>query len=69
MSTLLERLQDDLELRDLQPSTRRAYVRVVERFADFLAGGPDTATADDVRRYLLALRGAGRSPLELTNAS
>ena len=62
MLKLIEQLQTDLLLRDLQPTTRHHYVRVAKRFAKFNRGELDNATSADVKRYLLWMRGRGRSP-------
>lgn len=57
--TLRERLIEDMDLRRLARTTQRNYVRDVGRFAAFLGRPPDTATADDVRRFQIAQREAG----------
>lgn len=62
MLKTIEQLQTDLVLRDLQPTTRDHYIRVVQRFFEFAKVKPAEAHADDVKRYLLDLRGRGRSP-------
>jgi integrase/recombinase XerD len=61
MNAYLEALDRDLELRDLQPSTVKHYRAKVADFIRYLRGDVSAATADDVRSYLLRLRGFGRS--------
>ncbi|WP_245430141.1 phage integrase N-terminal SAM-like domain-containing protein [Mesorhizobium loti] len=38
-------------MRRFSQETQRNYVRDVGRFASFLGRSPDTATADDLRRF------------------
>ncbi len=40
-----------MEIRRFGYETQRNYIRDVARFATFLGGPPDTATAEDVRRF------------------
>ena len=55
VSTLRQRMIEDMMMRKLSPQTQTAYVRVVKNFAGFLGQPPDTATAEDLRRYQLHL--------------
>ena len=48
---LRQRMLDDMVMRGLGERTRRDYVRKVRAFAAFLGRSPDTATAEDVRRF------------------
>jgi integrase len=52
---------DDMAMRGLLPRTQRDYVRHARTFASFLGRSPDTASAEDVRRFQLHQRenGAG----------
>jgi site-specific recombinase XerD len=50
-SPLRQRLIDDMTMRRFSRETQRNYIRDVGRFATFLGRPPDTATADDVRRF------------------
>ena len=43
------------------PGTQRGHIRACKRFAAFLKRSPDTATADDVRRFQLHLIESGAS--------
>jgi hypothetical protein len=44
-------LLDDMRMRKLGPKTQSAYVRAVRYLASFLQRSPDTATAEDLRRF------------------
>jgi site-specific recombinase XerD len=46
---------DDMQARQLGPKTQRFYIRCCQRFAAFLAHSPETATAEDIRRFQLDL--------------
>ena len=55
ISPLRQRMIDDMRLRKLSPKTQTGYIRAVRRFAAFLGRAPDTANAEDLRRYQLHL--------------
>ena len=40
-----------MNMRRFSPETQRNYIRDVGRFATFLGRVPDTATAEDLRRF------------------
>lgn len=63
ISPLRQRMIDDMRMRKMQPETRDAYVRSVKRLAEFLGHSPDTATAEDLRRFQLYLTDQGASSL------
>ncbi|RVD64776.1 integrase, partial [Mesorhizobium sp. M4A.F.Ca.ET.029.04.2.1] len=46
-------------MRRFSQETQRNYVRDVGRFASFLGRSPDTATADDLRRFQVGQQGDG----------
>jgi integrase/recombinase XerD len=48
-----------MTMRRFSRETQRNYIRDVGRFATFLGRSPDTATADDVRRFQIEQRDAG----------
>ena len=56
ISPLRQRLIDDMTMRRFSPATQRNYIRDVGRFATFLGRSPDTATADEVRRFQIEQR-------------
>lgn len=59
VSPLRQRLIDDMNMRHFSRETQRNYVRDVGRFATFLGRPPDTATAEDLRRFHVEQREAG----------
>jgi integrase/recombinase XerD len=59
ISPLRQRLIDDMNMRRFSRETQRNYIRDVGRFATFLGRSPDTATADDVRRFQIEQRDTG----------
>jgi site-specific recombinase XerD len=56
---LRQRLIDDMNMRRFSPETQRNYICDVRRFATFVARSPDTATAEDLRRFQVEQREAG----------
>jgi integrase/recombinase XerD len=56
---LRQQMLDDMLMRGLNERTRHGYIRHVQRFAEFIGRSPDTATAEDVRRYQLHQRENG----------
>ena len=55
ISPLRQRMIDDMTLRKLSAGTQAAYIRAVVNFTRFFGGSPDTAEAEDLRRYQLHL--------------
>ncbi len=55
ISPLRRRMLEDMALRKLSAQTQRNYIRAVKNFTRFLGRSPDTAEADDLRRYQLHL--------------
>jgi integrase/recombinase XerD len=62
VSALHQRMLEDMAMRGLRADTQRDYVRVVRSFAAFLGRPPDTATAEDVRRFQVHQRESGVQP-------
>jgi integrase/recombinase XerD len=67
VSPLRQRLVDDMAMRRFSRETQRNYVRDVGRFARFLGRRPDTATADDLRRFQVEQQDAG-APVPTMNS-
>jgi integrase/recombinase XerD len=67
-SVLRQRMIEDMRMRKLTTKTQIAYVRAVRQFAGFLRRSPDTATAEDLRRYQLHLADHGISPISINAA-
>src|SRR5262245_22712898 len=61
ISPLRQRMIEDMTARKLGPHSQRSHINSCRRFAAFLKRSPDTATADDVRRFQLHLVEAGLS--------
>jgi len=53
---------DDMVMRGLREETQRDYIRFVRSFAAFLGRSPDTATAEDVRRFQVHQAETGVQP-------
>ena len=47
------RMIEDMTVRGFSEKTQHDYIRHVETFASFLGRSPDTATAEDLRRFQL----------------
>ena len=56
ISELRRRMLEDLAVRKFSEATCRNYIRHIAEFAKFLGRSPDTATADDVRRFQAYVR-------------
>jgi site-specific recombinase XerD len=59
ITPLRQRLIDDMEVRRFSRETQRNYIRDIGRFATFLRRSPDTATAEEVRRFQIEQLDAG----------
>jgi site-specific recombinase XerD len=68
ISPLRQRMIDDMRMRKLSPKTQSGYLRVVSLFSGWLGRSPDTASAEDLRRYQLFLVDRGISPISLNAA-
>jgi site-specific recombinase XerD len=51
ISPLRRRMIEDMSVRKFGEKTQHDYIRHIEAFARFLGRSPDTATAEDLRRY------------------
>jgi site-specific recombinase XerD len=56
---------DDMMMRKLSPKTQYQYIRSVKNLTRYLGRSPDTATAEDLRKYQLHLVGDGVSRITL----
>ncbi|CAN7733923.1 site-specific integrase [Variovorax sp. LjRoot130] len=65
ITPLRQRMLDDMRMRKLGPKTQAAYIRAVRYLASFLQRSPDTATAEDLRRFQLHMVDRGVSPITL----
>ena len=55
ITPLRQRMIEDMNARKLCAGTQRGHIRSCKRFASFLKRSPDTATAEDIRRFQLHL--------------
>ena len=69
LSPLRQRFLDDMRMRKLAAKTQSGYLRTVSRFYDWLKRSPDTATAEDLRRYQMYLVDHGMSSISLKGTS
>jgi len=56
---------EDMAMRKLAARTQSGYIRAVKNFTRFLGRSPDTATAEDLRRYQLHMVESGTSSITL----
>lgn len=56
LTPLAQRMLQDLQLAGLGERTQESYLRAVRKFAQWLKKAPDTATENDLRRYLLFIK-------------
>jgi integrase/recombinase XerD len=69
ISDLRRRMLEDMAVRKFGDKTRHGYIRHVEAFARFLGRSPDTATAEDVRRFQVHLTESGVQPPTLNSSA
>jgi hypothetical protein len=62
MSPLRRRIIEDMTVRKFVEKTQKDYIRYVKDLTAFLGRSPDTATAEDLRRYQLHLTNRGVHP-------
>jgi integrase/recombinase XerD len=61
ITSLRQRMIEDIQARQLSVATERSHIHSCKRFAAFLGRSPDTATTDDIRRFQLHLSKEGLS--------
>jgi integrase/recombinase XerD len=62
ISPLRQRMLEDMAVRGLRADTQHDYIRFVRSFTAFLGRPPDTATAEDVRRFQVHQAESGVQP-------
>ena len=62
ISPLRQRMIEDMTVRNFGEKTRNDYIRHVKTFTAFLGRSPNTATAEDLRRFQLHQRRTGVRP-------
>jgi len=68
VSALRQRMIEDMSMRGFTEKTRNDYVRNVRAFAAFIGRSPDTATAEDLRRFQLHQTQIGMQPPSINSA-
>ncbi len=68
VTALRARMIEDMTVRGFTEETRNDYVRHVRAFAAFIRRPPDTATAEDLRRFQLHQRQSGMQPPSINNS-
>ena len=67
-SPLRQRMTEDMTIRGFTASTQRGYIRAVGDFTAFFGRSPDSAGAEDLRRYQLHMRSNGASATSMNAA-
>lgn len=65
VSPLRQRMIEDMSMRKLSPKTQTGYVRAVRNLTSFLGRPPDTATAEELRKFQLYMVDNGTSAITL----
>ncbi len=65
---LRRRMTEDMTVRGFTASTQRGYIRTVGDFTAFFGRSPDSAGAEDLRRYQLHMRSNGASATTMNAA-
>ena len=68
VSALRTRMIEDMTVRGFNGNTRSNYIRNVRAFAAFIGRSPDTATAEDLRRFQLHQTQSGMQPPSINSA-
>jgi integrase/recombinase XerD len=55
MTTLLQRMQDDMTIRNLAPNTQASYIHHISMFTQRLEKSPENVVPDEIRSYQLYL--------------
>ena len=69
ISPLRRRMIEDMSVRKFGEKTQHDYLRQVETFAKFLGRSPDTATAEDLRRYQVHQTETGVQPPSVNSSA
>jgi integrase/recombinase XerD len=67
-SALRKRMIEDMSVRGVSEKTRNDYIRNVRSFAAFINRSPDTARAEDLRRFQLHQTQSGMPPPRINSA-
>jgi integrase/recombinase XerD len=67
ISDLRRRMLEDMAVRRLSEKTRADYIKHIEAFTRFLGRSPDTASAEDVRRFQVQEMQQGAKPPKMNS--
>ena len=59
MTSLRQRVLDELQRRNYSPATTRGYILAIKQFADYFGKSPERLGGDEIRQfetYLLAIK-------------
>jgi hypothetical protein len=56
MTTLREKMKQEMELFDLAPSTQKRYMEVITKLYVFYNKSPQHFSEDEIKHYLLTLK-------------
>ena len=65
VTPLRQRMLEDMRMRKMAEQTQEGYIRAVRKLAAFLRRSPDTADAEDLRRFQLHLVETGTGPVTI----
>jgi site-specific recombinase XerD len=65
ITPLRQRMLDDMTMRKLSEKTQVQYIRAVKKFTRFHGRSPDTANAEDLRRFQLEMVSTGVSSITI----
>src|SRR6266851_1494218 len=68
VSALRARMIEDMTVRGFTEETHSNYIREVRAFAAFIRRPPDTATAEDLRRFQLHQTQSGMQPPSINSS-
>jgi len=69
ISPLRRRMIEDMSVRKFGEKTQQDYIRHIETFAKFLGRSPETATAEDLRRYQVHQTETGVQPPTMNSSA
>lgn len=68
ISPLRRRMIEDMTVRGFRAATQRSYIATLKSFTVFLGASPETADAEDLRRYQVRLRASGATATSMNGA-
>ena len=55
MTSLRQRVLDELQRRNDSPATTRGYIHAIKQFADYFGKSPERLGGEEIRRFVLHL--------------